>query len=219
MSGLTAWQRWQLASFEAPPAAPPPAPAPAETPVVESDPAESERLRAEAHAAGYAAGYQEGLAAGRQEGYQAGLAEARQEAARLARAAESLERAMGELDQAVGDELLALAIEIARQVVRHELTARPAVIRAVISEALGHLPHQHAVIRLCPSDAALVRSEMGELLAHAGHRIVEEASLAPGDCLLEAGGSQIDAATATRWRRVIEALGLEAAWDIPDEAR
>ena len=35
-------------------------------------------------------------------------------------------------------------------------------------------------------------------------------------CLLEAGGSQIDASTGTRWRRVIESLGIASAWEPKD---
>ena len=77
---------------------------------------------------------------------------------------------------------------------------------AVVGEALAQLPHQHAAIHLS-TDAFAVRSYLGDALAHAGHRILEEPAMKPGDCLLESGGSQIDATTATRWRRVIENLG------------
>ncbi|MFN6961362.1 MAG: FliH/SctL family protein, partial [Rhodocyclaceae bacterium] len=115
-------------------------------------------------------------------------------------------------DQQVADELVALAIEIARQVVRHEVTTRPETIVGVVSEALTQLPHQHAAIHLNPDDAALVRASSGEALAHAGHRIFADPRLEPGDCLLEAGGSQIDASLPTRWRRVIETLGNNAPW-------
>ena len=31
-------------------------------------------------------------------------------------------------------------------------------------------------------------------------------------CLIEAGGSHIDATVATRWRRVLAGLGLDNAW-------
>jgi flagellar assembly protein FliH len=203
MNGMTAWERWELASFDGeiliekkPDEATTSAPPTAE---------ELDRLCAQAR--------KEGYEAGRQAGYAAGQVLAREEAARLVRMADGLEQALAEFDQAVADELLALTVEIARQVVRLEIAARPDVILRVVHDALAQLPHQHATIYLHPDDAALVRSYMGDALSHAGHRILEEPTLKPGDCMLESGSSQIDASLATRWRRVVEGLGLDVAWD------
>jgi flagellar assembly protein FliH len=148
-----------------------------------------------------------------QDGYAAGQTAAKEEAARIGKAANELDQALQEFDQQVADELLALAVEIARQVVRKEIAARPEAILGIVNEALTFLPHQHAAIHLNPEDASLVRSYLGDVLTHAGHRILEEPALQRGDCLLEAGGSQIDASTATRWRRVVESLGISEPWD------
>lgn len=217
MSGLTAWERWELASFDtgtAIAANVPPAHADhAETSKVPMDRAEIERICAEAREDGYQAGYQTGLQNGKRAGYAEGQKTAKAEAARIGKAANDLEQALQEFDQQVADELLALAVEIARQVVRKEISSRPEVILDVVNEALAYLPHQHAAIHLNPEDASLVRSYLGDALTHAGHRILEEPTLKPGDCLLEAGGSQIDASTGTRWRRVIESLGMNERWD------
>lgn len=216
MNGQTAWERWELARFddEAPVVAPPATDdATAAQPI---DRAELERLCAEAREEGYQAGYQSGYQVGQRQGYEDGQAAARLEAQRIGQAADNLDRALREFDQQVADELLALAVEIARQVVRHEIAARPDTLLGVINEALAYLPHQHAAIRLNPEDASRVRSHLGDALTHAGHRIFEEPALKPGDCLLEAGGSQIDASTATRWRRVIENLGINEPWDIKE---
>jgi len=109
-------------------------------------------------------------------------------------------------------ELLALAVELAREVIREEITARPETLLTVVREALLQLPHQHAAIYLHPDDASLLRSYMGDQLAHAGHRIHEDFKLARGDCVLEAGGSQIDATVGMRWQRVLESLGVASAW-------
>lgn len=201
MSGLTAWERWELAEFADEAAAN--GDGTGTTPV--ADPGELDRMRDEARQEGYKAGYAAGQAA------------AQAEANRLADAATSLEQALAEFDQQVADELLALATEIARQVVREEISARPDTIVKVVQEALAQLPHQHATIFLHPDDASLVRSYVGDALAHAGHRLLEDARLSPGDCILESGSSQSDATLATRWRRVIETLGLSNAWHAKDE--
>jgi flagellar assembly protein FliH len=198
MNGLTAWERWELANFDADAPAPPGPPS--ETGAATMDRSELDRLRDEARQDGHKAGYADGQAA------------AHAEAQRLAKAAASLEQALAEFDQQVADELLALATEIARQVVREEITARPDIIAKVVHEALAQLPHQHATIFLHPDDASLVRSYAGDALAHAGHRLLEDPRLNRGDCILESGSSQTDATLATRWRRVVETLGIASAW-------
>jgi flagellar assembly protein FliH len=206
---LTAWERWELAEFDAPAAErklaaaapPPPAAEPPPEPAVKLPTAEDvERI------------YQQAREDGTKAGYKEGQAKARDEATRLGRAATKLEAALQELDSGVADELLALSLELARLVVRSEISARPEAVLAVVHEALGQLPHQHAAIYLHPDDASLVRSYIGEQLAHAGHRIHEDVKLGRGDCVLDAGGSHLDAALATRWRRILEGLGLEDAW-------
>jgi flagellar assembly protein FliH len=202
MNGLTAWERWELASFDAD--APVAARQETESEAATVDPGELLRLREEARQEGY------------QAGYTAGQAAARVEASRLATAATSLEQALTEFDQQVADELLALATEIARQVVRGEITARPDIVLKVVNEALAELPNLHATIFLHPDDASLVRSYAGDALAHAGHRVVEDARLTPGDCILESGSSQTDATLATRWRRIVETLGIASAWQNKD---
>lgn len=204
---LTAWERWELADFDAParrkpaePAAAPPPPEPP-PPAVKLPTAEDvERI------------YQQARDDGTKAGYQEGVAKARDEAARFGRAAGKLEAALKDLDTGVADELLALSLELARLVVGSELSARPEAVLAVIHEAIGQLPHQHAAIYLHPDDASLARSFLGDQLGHAGHRIHEDAKLKRGDCVLDAGGSHLDATLATRWRRVLESLGIEDAW-------
>ena len=157
------------------------------------------------------------MKAGEEAGRSAGLAAVAEEAARLQKAANSLDESFANLDQEIAEELLALALEVSRQVLRVELSARPDIVMQVITEALEQLPHTHAVIYLNPGDAALVRKHMGDNLAHSGHRIEEDRQLKPGDCLLESGGSVLDATIATRWRRVLESIGAQDAWRLPDK--
>lgn len=220
-SKLTAWERWELASFEGPHAAGSPDSSgrkatktgssgnqAAEQDIKLPTAAELERIHQQAR--------DEGFQNGRQEGYQAGFKEGQAktlgETQRIARAATKLDGAMADLESTVADELLALAVEIARQVVLQEISVRPESLISVVHEALGQLPHQHASIYLHPDDVALLRSHLGEHLAHAGHRIHEDFKLQRGDCVIEAGGTQIDATVAMRWQRVLEGLGIASAW-------
>lgn len=206
-SKLTAWERWELASFDEARAAGSSAASTGESlPAKLPTAAEIEQIYQQAKDAGYQKGQEEGYQAGLQKGYE----ETRDAAEKLALAAINLENGLDDLDTQVADELLALAIELAREVIRQEISAHPETLLKVVQEALDQLPHQHAAIYLHPEDASLLRSHMGDQLSHAGHRIHEDTRLARGDCLLEAGGSQVDATVAMRWRRVLENLGLPA---------
>lgn len=217
-TGLTAWERWEMGSIDGSPArATPAAPAAAEPPPEPSvrlpTAAEVEEIQRQAREEGY----REGLQQGHAEGRAAGEEEVRREAARLAAVARTLEARLAGLEQEVGEEVTALALALARQVVRHELATQPESLVDVVREALVQLPHQHAAIHLNPADASLVRAHVGDQLAHAGHRIFEDPRLSPGECLVEAGGSQVDAGLEARWRRVVETLGIQSAWSSKTE--
>lgn len=213
-SNLTAWERWELASFdEATNKAkepPPPETVEVSVPEVKLPTAEEiEQIYQQAREEGLRKGHEEGHKAG----YDEGQAKARGEAKRFAQIAAKLEQGLAEMESAVADELLSLSIALARDVIRQELTAHPETLLVVVREALGQLPHQHAAIYLHPDDASLLRSYAGDQLSHAGHRIHEDFKLKRGDCLLEAGGTQVDATVAMRWQRVLEGLGITAAWE------
>ena len=209
-SSLTAWERWELASFDSPAdsavgsAADPGSPAVSDHEVHQI----REQARREGHQAGYDTGLAEGLAAGKTQAEARG----REEALLLAATLEKLEQSITELNQAVANDLLALSIEIARQVVRQTVATKPEVLLGVIREALEQLPLLHASIHLNPEDASLARLRAGDQFAHAGHRIHEDTKLKRGDVIIEAGGSHLDASLETRWRRVMEALGQQTPW-------
>ena len=196
----TAWQRWELASL-GPAAARIPAAGTQTKSAAKLPTAEDiERIHRDAHKQGYDAGYEEGTA------------RARMEALRLHTLVEQLDGALMEFDQKVAEELLGLALEVARQVLRQAIAARPETILEVVKEALLQLPHQHAALYLHPEDASLVRSYLGDQLAHAGHRLHEEPAMARGGVRVDAGGSHLDASVETRWRRVIESMGAASEW-------
>ena len=190
---------------------------------------EIEQIHQQAREEGYKNGYEEGLKAGKksgieqgreegmERGYKAGEAKALEEAERLIAMAERLDTSLKSMEEQVADELLALAVELAREVVRNEITAHPETLLNVVREALSQLPHQHVSIYLHPDDASLLRSYQGDQLSHAGHRIHEDFKLSRGDCVLEAGGTQLDASVAMRWHRVLQGLGLTTAWLAPTE--
>jgi flagellar assembly protein FliH len=223
VSSMTAWERWELASFDeaasttggvsSKPDAVPPAPT--------FSAVEIAQLREDAKREGYESGHQTGLEEGLAEGRAKGEAEAlklgNDAAEALLAVAAKLDQQLAELDQTVAEEIVALAAGIAHQVVSQAVALKPETIISVVREALTHLPLQHAAIYLHPDDASLTRSYAGEQLSHAGHRIHENAKLARGDVMIEVGGSQIDASLATRWRRVLATIGQDTPWLADDK--
>lgn len=210
---LTAWERWELASFDAP-AGEARQDAETEPAITLAEAEEIERLFQQARAAGHA----EGHAAGYATGYGEGQVVARAEGARLVELTRKLDSAMTKFDQEVAKDLLELALDVARQVIRQSLAVRPDLLLEVVRETLAQMPHVHVTIQLHPDDASLVRSYLGDQLSHAGHRIHEDKRLSRGDCLLESGGSLLDATLATRWRRTVENLGSSAGWVLQSTA-
>jgi flagellar assembly protein FliH len=63
-----------------------------------------------------------------------------------------------------------------------------------------------------PDDAALIRARMGDPLAHNGWQIVDDPSLTRGGCRVELGASEVDATLETRWKRVLDSIGVSRDW-------
>lgn len=165
--------------------------------------------------------FQEGYESGHSEGLLAGHAEARESgkqlAQRLGKVISRFDAGVAELEHTVADELLALALEIARKITHETVKVQPEFVLNVIHDALRQLPLLHATIHLHPEDAALVREHSDEQLIRAGHRVLDDPHLERGDVVIEAGGTNLDARLATRWQRVIAALDQDASWLAEDE--
>ena len=205
-----------MASFDPPkpkPAAEPPPPPPPPA-AVEPPPEPAVKLpTAEEVESIYSQAREEGYRVGFNEGQQAALAEAQ----KISDLVEKLDEAITGMEDEVAEELLALSLEIARQVVRETVRLQPQAILAVVREALLQLPHQHAMVYLHPDDAALVRLHIGDQLAHAGHRIQDDPALTRGDCQIEAGNTRVDATLEHRWQRVVAGLGGTLQLSPPDD--
>lgn len=153
----------------------------------------------------------------REEGYKEGRAQAAHETQRLHALLESAGTALGKLDQTVADDLLALALDVARQMLGQALKLHPELVLPVIQDAVRCLPQFDQTVRvvLHPQDAALVRAYMAERPAATGWIIVEDATLACGGCRVETASSEVDATMQSRWQRVLATLGNTEQWLAP----
>lgn len=196
---LTAFERWELASFD-------PHPGDKRQDSTLATVAELESIRQQAH--------DEGYAQGRDAGYAAGIQQARTEAAQIHTLLQNLQDALSQIDGQLAQSLLDLSLEIARKMTGEILQAKPEVILGIISDAIGGLPHfnQNAHLIMHPDDAELVRRHMGEQLSHAGWKIFTDTQIGRGGCRVETAHSQVDATTEARWKRIVESIGQNKSW-------
>lgn len=190
---LSAYQRWELDALDSLPQR-----AAAAVPGAE----EVERAYQTAREIGHAAGYREGAA------------RARTEAERMQQLLAGLDRSLSEFDERLAGDLLALSLEIARQVLRQALAVRPELLLAAVREAMELLPQSRHGARLLlhPEDAALVHSHLGSELEQAHWRIQEDSNLERGGCRVETPESEVDARLSTRWEQVAISLGQDSRW-------
>lgn len=178
----------------------------------------------------YQQAYAEGLEAGRREGYQQGLRQAQGHTQSLLPILQHIQEPLAAVDARTAQELLALALEIAKVVIRHELDLHPERLLPLVQEALASLPvnTSNPRIVLHPQDILMLRELMPELENHGVH-LVEDATLDRGGCrvLTDSGGSaiaerrwharqggrsdsEVDVRVEHRWRQTVMALFGEA---------
>jgi flagellar assembly protein FliH len=171
------------------------------------DPVEAEKRRIE-----------EAYEAAREQGYAAGIAqakdEARSQAGRFKSLTESYSAAIDSLDFRLSDQVLNLALDVARQVVAGELAARPERILDIVNLALRQMVEttREARLLLNPEDAAIIRPLLNEALDKSRLRIVEDVRIVRGGCLIETPQGDLDATLQARWRQVVAVLGSNRNW-------
>jgi flagellar assembly protein FliH len=201
----TAYERWEMASFEDGRTTRQATQTPA-LPSAEQIAALREQARAIGHAEGLEQGRQEGLAAGRQQ--------AAQELALLRQIAQGFGDEVAQANDIIAQDLLALALDLTRAMLKTALDVRPDLVLPIVGEAIRYLPslQQPALLFLHPDDAQLVRQNMDDELSKAGWRVAEDKNMMRGGCRVETASNQIDASLPTRWQRLTAALGKESDW-------
>lgn len=216
---LTAYQRWEMASFDPPPPPPPPDQTAAAAAALAE---ELQRVRDAEHAEGMSAGhvegqalgYQAGYEQGRQQGFEAGLADVHAQAAQLAALAASFGEALAAVEHDLADDVAQLALDIAQQVVRQHVNHDPAALVAAVREVLAAEPalsgSPHVAVN--PADLPIVEAYLQEELDALGWSVRTDAAIERGGCRAHAATGEVDATLPTRWQRVAAAIGKVSAW-------
>jgi flagellar assembly protein FliH len=184
-----------------------------------SDPAANQKLPtvsglADLQAEAYKEAFDQGLA----EGREAGRGEVRAQVEKLSAMFHDLARPFEVLDVEVERELLALAMALARQIVRRELKTDPTQIIGIIRDAIAALPVAAREVRvhLHPEDAAVVRQYLAPTESAPAWTIVEDPVMARGGCQITTATSRIDARLETRLGAILsELMGTERQAALP----
>ena len=131
----------------------------------------------------------------------------------------SMHTQLAQVHDQMAHAVLQMACDLARQVLRRELTIDPQAIQPVLTEALALLNADTVpvTVRLNPDDYAAIDTASATAASPGSPRFVPDATVTPGGCVLEAPGAGLDATVETRWSRAIANLGLNATWE-PDHA-
>lgn len=158
---------------------------------------------------------------GMQEGFVVGMAQAREQAQlerqQFLQLMESFKVATEQSDEAIADDLLSLALDLAKVMLKTKLNVDPAAIIPVVVDAIHYLPHVQKPARILVNheDAHVLREYLGEELSSQDWQILEDSSIERGGCLVETGANQIDATNTMRWKRITEALSKRDDWLLP----
>ncbi|CAM8629726.1 MAG: flagellar assembly protein FliH [Curvibacter sp.] len=176
----------------------------------------------EGHAQGYAEGYAQGHAQATLEGqrqlndYIANEGKVAAEA--MAGLFANAQAQLAESEQAMAQGVLQLACEIARQVLRHEMSSNPNALQPVIREALSVLAidSKAALVRMNPLDMEVLSEVLRQEFSNLSLTLLPDTTISRGGCLVEAAGTVVDGTVEQRWRKTVATLGLEARWEDAD---
>lgn len=159
--------------------------------------------------------YEEAFAKGRAEGLASIEREMRPQLQQLQTRIDRFDSIVGtlaqplqKLDVEVEDQLMQLALTVARHLIRRELRIEPSQVIAIIRETVALLPASARDVRvhLHPEDAAIVREKLATPTGERAWTIAEDPVMSRGGCRVTTETAQIDARLETRIGSVVNAL-------------
>jgi hypothetical protein len=133
-------------------------------------------------------------------------------AQRLALAIADLRRTGERLAEQATADVLEMALLIARRIIESELATGPATLTGLIRSAIGRLGESRKIqVRLHPGDAEAVQKAEGADEALAGMTLARveiraDATLSPGDCIVDGEHGTVDGRLSTRLDEVRRVL-------------
>lgn len=180
-----------------------------------SDEVKNDTIRQEGYADGFAQGHAQATLEGQRQISEFIATQGREAAQQFTAIFESAQKQLTESEQIMAQGVLELACEVARQVLRQELTVNQNVLKPVISEALGVLvaDSKAALVRLHPQDLKALQGNLEDDQFNLALTLRGDESITRGGCLIESAGTVVDGTLEKRWARAIASLGLNSTWE------
>lgn len=169
---------------------------------------------------------------GRQAGLEEALAQARSQAEEELRqtavaaggfVAQRLEKLVAqfsseltEMEHQLADQVVDLAVNLAKTIVADELSQHPEKICSVINECLRSMPAAvtQIKVRINPGDLQWIEQAVNEQSIASGLSLISDPDITAGGCRIESADANIDGTLATRWQRVLAGIGRESSNDV-----
>ncbi len=209
----TAYERWEMSSFSDGNQG---SRLGTSRPKSKSSPAESEQLTQILEGVRKEA-YNKGM----QEGFTVGMAKAREYAQEdkqnFLKLMAAFTDALEQSDEQIADDVLSLALDIAKAMLKVKLNVDAKTLLPVVLDAIHYLPHiqKPARILVHRDDMQMLREHMADEIANDHWMIQEDSNIERGGCLVETGANQVDATNVMRWKRITEALAQNNDWLLP----
>lgn len=165
----------------------------------------------EGKAEGLETGLSEGQEQGHAQGLEQGLDEGRQQMATQAEVwqmlADKLHDPLSQANDETRDQLVKLAVTLAKSVIKVEVSTNQQVILQALSEGIKALPINQTEyqIHMHPDDIALVNAHFGdEEMSKKGWNLVEAPAMERGGCDITTVHNAVDVSIERRCRDVIE---------------
>jgi len=177
--------------------------------------AHSETARQEGFADGFAQGHAKAILDGQHQIDEFLQNQGLENARGFVKLFETAQARLESAEQGIAQDVLALACELAKNVLRQELSVNPGAIQPVIRDALSVMigDSKCVRVRLNPADIErlqdTVRSEFPEFTLS----LVPDGSISRGGCLIESAGTVVDGTVEKRWMRTVASLGLDVPWE------
>jgi len=161
--------------------------------------AELERLRQVETAEAHHRGVEDGLRRGREEA----AAEVKKALDQVAHTLDELAKVKRKLRQEAEQELVKLALAVARRILYRELSTDPSSIEGIVHAALQKLQQREVSrVRVNPGALAALRAALDRNGSRSGLEIVADPGLATGAILFETSVGELDASIETQLQEI-----------------
>ena len=146
--------------------------------------------------------------------------EGRETAQRFGQLLSSVQVQLDLSEKVLSHGVLTLACEIARKILRQEISVNADAVLPVITQGLALLidDGKNSKIRLNPLDFEELKERLSVEFSEISLTLVADPSVACGGCLIESRDTIVDGTIEKRWSRTLASLGLQSDWAVTNEA-